>query len=85
MNINDAIPTWILKHGMSGVLVAWLFLTNNRLAEVEQRLYNCYEKQVIMRVGSTRENGKSEANKLVAILPNELRIKISRNEPDTEV
>lgn len=32
----------IKDYGITGVLVAWLFITNNRLSIVENKLFDCY-------------------------------------------
>jgi hypothetical protein len=32
----------IKDYGITGVLVVWLFMTNNRLSIVENKLFDCY-------------------------------------------
>jgi len=32
----------IKDYGITGVLVVWLFITNNRLSVVENKLFDCY-------------------------------------------
>lgn len=61
----------ILKDwGVTGGLVIALFWMNSRIGEVEYRLYDCYEKRV-MHVN----NGNEVPNKLLAVLPKELKMK----------
>lgn len=79
----EAIPSWIFKNGISGVLVVWLFMTNARLSDVEARLYSCYEKQFVRQI-SDNQKKNIRHRELVAILPSEQRIKKTENEPDSE-
>lgn len=60
----------IKKHGVTGVLVAWLFFTNSRLTTVEQALYQCYNSnRVSTAIGYYPTTFIKEA-----ILPKELKI-----------
>lgn len=63
----EAIPHWIFKHGISGVLVVWLFMTNARLSDVEARLYSCYEKQFVRQI-SDNQKKNIRHRELVALL-----------------
>jgi len=58
------------KYGVTGLLVVWLFWTNERLTKVENELHRCYEN-------SYQKNNSSlpikEDIKNFAILPQKLR------------
>jgi hypothetical protein len=41
MNLETTLKG-IKDYGITGVLVAWLFITNNRLSIVENKLFDCY-------------------------------------------
>ena len=41
MNLETTLKA-IKDYGITGVLVAWLFITNNRLSIVENKLFDCY-------------------------------------------
>jgi hypothetical protein len=41
MNLETTLKA-IKDYGITGVLVVWLFMTNNRLSIVEQKLFDCY-------------------------------------------
>ena len=42
----------IKDYGITGVLVVWLFMTNNRLTVVEGKLFDCYMTKRVS-VGTT--------------------------------
>ena len=62
------------KYGVTGVLVAWLWITNDRVEALENKLVNCYQMQLI--------NKPKSASLIVindnqfAILPKKIKIKI---------
>lgn len=70
-------PTIILdlikKHGAMGVLVVWLFYTNQRLTDVERELYRCYDK--FQPTANRLKTRTLEGNKYFAVLPKETKIK----------
>jgi len=41
MNLETTLKA-IKDYGITGVLVVWLFITNNRLTIVEGKLFDCY-------------------------------------------
>ena len=54
------------KYGVTGLLVVWLWWTNERLSKVEQELYICYQNSY------NKQNSKPDLNyhaKNFAILP----------------
>ena len=60
------------KYGVTGVLACWLWITNNRVEALENKLVNCYQLQIMKQ---------SNLNKIkvnlaeFAILPEKLKIK----------
>ena len=42
MNLETTLKA-VKDYGVTGVLVVWLFMTNNRLSIVEDKLYTCYQ------------------------------------------
>jgi hypothetical protein len=60
------------KYGVTGVLACWLWLTNNRVEALENKLVNCYQMQIISNksVSEILYNQKFEA-----ILPEKFKIK----------
>ena len=62
------------KYGVTGVLVAWLWITNDRVEALENKLVNCYQMQLI--------NKPKSASLIVindnqfAILPKKIKVKI---------
>jgi hypothetical protein len=61
------------KYGVTGVLVAWLWITNNRVEALENKLVNCYQMQ-IMKNSKLSENFVTNQMSW-AILPEKLKIK----------
>ncbi len=61
------------KYGVTGVLVAWLWITNNRVEALENKLVNCYQMQVMNSNKSVSEIIYNQ--KFEAILPKETKIK----------
>ena len=61
------------KYGVTGVLVAWLWITNDRVEALESKLVNCYQMQLI--------NKPKSASLIVindnqfAILPKKIKVK----------
>lgn len=67
----EALIVSVKKYGVTGVLVAWLWYTDNRLSKVEQQLWDCYKSQTAsVYNGSNKANGGG----LLAILPNKKKI-----------
>jgi hypothetical protein len=56
----------IKDYGITGVLVVWLFITNNRLSVVENKLFDCY----MMRHSSIKTTQPLYMTpQLIAIIP----------------
>lgn len=61
------------KYGVTGVLVAWLWITNDRVEALENKLVNCYQMQLM--------NKPKSASLIVindnqfAILPKKIKVK----------
>lgn len=70
MNL-DTIGQFIIKNGATGVLVVLFFINNNRINDLETRLYNCYENKSIIRSFSGNNSNKTKGGKekLFAVLP----------------
>ena len=67
----DAIFSGIKKYGVTGVLVMWLWYTDNRLSKVEQQLWDCYKSASIT---SATENKPFLASNWYAILPKQSKV-----------
>ena len=61
------------KYGVTGVLVAWLWITNNRVEALENKLVNCYQMQ-IMKNSKLSENFVTNQMSW-AIIPEKFKIK----------
>ena len=61
------------KYGVTGVLVAWLWITNNRVEALENKLVNCYQMQ-IMKSSKLSENFVTNQISY-AIIPEKFKIK----------
>lgn len=60
----------VKKHGVIGVLCAWLVYTNMRLTDVEDKLYNCYDRSRFAEMSSRSLNsGINVPDKMYAVLP----------------
>lgn len=70
----EAIFVSIKKYGVTGVLVAWLWYTDNRLSKVEQQLWDCYKSQTASTYNG--HDGKSTFE-LLAILPQKMKYKVN--------
>lgn len=64
------LVTIVKKYGVTGVLCAWLWHTDNRLNKVETALYDCYKTQTMLQSASTRI---ILPERLLAVLPNDKR------------
>ena len=61
------------KYGVTGVLVAWLWITNDRVNALENKLVNCYQMQV-MKSSKLSENFVTNQMSW-AIIPEKFKIK----------
>ena len=62
------------KYGATGVLACWLWFTNSRVEDLENKLINCYQSQARIEQLDIR-NMYDINNPLVAILPEDIQIK----------
>lgn len=63
------------KYGVTGVLVAWLWITNDRVEALENKLVNCYQMQLINKPKSASLIVINENQ--FAILPKKIKVKIA--------
>lgn len=62
----------IKKHGATTLLVVALLWMNNRLSEVEEKLYDCLENRVSADSGLHKRHHNIQ--EMVAILPDRIKI-----------
>ena len=60
------------KYGVTGVLVAWLWITNNRVEALENKLVNCYQMQLMK---NEKTASQFMFNNSFAIIPEKFKIK----------
>ena len=60
------------KYGVTGVLACWLWLTNDRVEALENKLVNCYQFQMMK---NAKTQSKITDSFMYAILPEKLKIK----------
>lgn len=75
MNLETTLKA-IKDYGITGVLVVWLFMTNNRLTIVEGKLFDCYMTK--HATAQTKENVLL-IPEFLAILPSNPIGKIEHN------
>lgn len=63
------IAVIVKKYGVNGILCICLWWMNDRLSAVEQKLYNCYENQVMQN--HSANNTIHTTERIIAILPDE--------------
>lgn len=68
----EQFVTFIKKHGALGVLTLWLWYTNDRVEQLEDKLYDCYKEQAIKQ-GILKQEFKHTQQ--YAILPDKIKIK----------
>ena len=60
----------VKKHGVIGVLCAWLVYTNMRLTDVEDKLYSCYDQSRFAAMSNKSLNSSINfPGKMYAVLP----------------
>lgn len=64
------------KHGISVLLILALFWMNNRLSNVEEKLYDCLEDRARMRQVPMSEKKYKHIDPMYAIIPERFRVKI---------
>lgn len=60
----------VKKYGVNGILCVCLWWMNNRLSAVEEKLYNCYENQVMIQRNASHQDVHIR-ERIIAILPDE--------------
>jgi hypothetical protein len=75
----EAFVKIINKYGVTGLMACALLWFNNRLNNVESRLYDCYEDAATFSRKSVNDNAHEEGAPLYAVLPKELEIKTKKN------
>jgi hypothetical protein len=63
-----------MKYGVTGFLAINLYWMNERLQTVENKLYNCYENNMIMN-SKAADDFFIKKPAIVAVLPDRLRVK----------
>lgn len=64
----------VKKHGVIGVLCAWLVYTNMRLTDVEEKLYTCYDQSRFAAMSNRSLHSSIEqSEKIYAVLPERKR------------
>lgn len=64
--MNELINT-IKKHGVLGILTAWLWYTHMEVQDLKVRLYDCFEDNVQMKQGSVKNQIKG--TRYFAVIP----------------
>lgn len=64
----------VKKHGVTGLLCISLFWMNNRLSDVEERLYDCLDARAEANSNPIGSKKHYQRDNTVAILPKKLRI-----------
>lgn len=60
----------VKKHGVIGVLCAWLVYTNMRLTDVENKLYSCYDQSRFAAMSNKSLNSSINIpDDMYAVLP----------------
>lgn len=65
------------KHGISVLLIFALVWMNNRLSNVEEKLYDCLEDRARMGSAPMSEKQYKHIEQTYAILPEKLKVKCS--------
>jgi hypothetical protein len=63
-----------MKYGVTGFLAINLYWMNERLQNVENKLYNCYENNMIMN-SKAADDFFIKKPEILAVLPERLRVK----------
>jgi hypothetical protein len=65
------------KHGISVLLIFALVWMNNRLSNVEEKLYDCLEDRAQFKSAPVSEKHYKHIDPIYAILPDKLKVKCS--------
>lgn len=63
------------KYGISAALLFAVIWMNARVSDVEERLFDCYEKRVLTSMSNLDADISTDDRKIYAVLPNEIRIR----------
>lgn len=66
------------KHGISVLLIFALVWMNNRLSNVEEKLYDCLEERAQASEVPLSRKKHHEASYVAAVLPDKLKVKWAR-------
>ena len=76
MNLETTLKA-IKDYGVTGVLVVWLFMTNNRLSIVEAKLFDCY---MTKHASAQHQHDLHLVPEFIAILAkDEIKVKYEEN------
>ena len=65
------VTDYTKKHGTSFLLICAIFWLNNRLSNVESKLYDCLDDQIQMKSSSLNKPNVHKHEPIYAILPKE--------------
>lgn len=66
------------KHGISVLLIFALVWMNNRLSDVEEKLYDCLEERAQVSEIPLSRKQQHEVSYIAAVLPDRLKVKWAR-------
>lgn len=66
------------KHGISVLLIFALVWMNNRLSDVEEKLYDCLEERAQVSEIPLSRKQQHEVSYIAAVLPDKLKVKWAR-------
>ena len=65
------VTDYTKKHGTSFLLICAIFWLNNRLSNVESKLYDCLDDQIQMKSSDVSKTNVHKYEPIYAILPKE--------------
>lgn len=65
------VTDYTKKHGTSFLLICAIFWLNNRLSNVESKLYDCLDDQIQMKSSDVHRSLQHKYEPIYAILPKE--------------
>ena len=78
--VMEAFVKIIHKYGVTGLMACALLWFNNRLNNVEARLYECYEDAATYNRKSLNDRPHDESSPVYAVLPKEIKIESNDKE-----
>ena len=67
------VADYTKKHGTSFLLICAIFWLNNRLSNVESKLYDCLDDQIQMKSSDVHKPNVHKYEPIYAILPKETK------------